>query len=159
MLHFLKLQHVGPAPELEIEFAPRMNFLTGDNGLGKSFLLEIAWWALTRTWASAPAAPQRLRGIDPSIYFQFDSKTGPLEHTSTFDRRTQAWTSKRGRPANPGLVIYAQSDGGFSVWDPARNYRPSSVVSMSCPTTVASSSLACRTSSPTSRPSITANAA
>lgn len=122
MLHYLKLQHVGPAPELAIEFAPRMNFLTGDNGLGKSFLLDIAWWALTRTWARVPAAPQRVRGVEPSIHFEFDSKTKLLKHTSTFNRRTQAWTSKPGRPASPGLVIYAQSDGGFSVWDPARNY-------------------------------------
>src|SRR5690606_20271372 len=27
-----------------------------------------------------------------------------------------------GRPANPGLVFYAMSDGSFAVWDPARNY-------------------------------------
>ena len=29
-----------------------MNFLTGDNGLGKTFLLDIAWWVLTQTWSS-----------------------------------------------------------------------------------------------------------
>ena len=29
---------------------------------------------------------------------------------------------QKGRPAIPGLVLYAQVDGGFSVWDPARNY-------------------------------------
>ena len=27
------------------------------NGLGKSFLLDLAWWALTRTWAGAVAQP------------------------------------------------------------------------------------------------------
>ena len=32
------------------------------------------------------------------------------------------WSRKAGRPWNPGLVIYAHADGGFSVWDPARNY-------------------------------------
>ena len=26
----------------------------GDNGLGKSFLLDTAWWALTGTWAGRP---------------------------------------------------------------------------------------------------------
>jgi recombinational DNA repair ATPase RecF len=36
-----------------------MNFLVGDNGLGKSFLLDAAWWALTRTWARHPLAPKR----------------------------------------------------------------------------------------------------
>lgn len=39
-----------------------------------------------------------------------------------FDRTTQSWPLQPGRPPKPGLVIYAQVDGGYSVWDPARNY-------------------------------------
>jgi DNA repair ATPase RecN len=39
MLEYLKLRNVGPAPELEMRFGPRLNLITGDNGLGKSFLL------------------------------------------------------------------------------------------------------------------------
>ncbi len=58
MLRKLKLTGVGPSPSLELEVAERLNVLTGDNGVGKSFLLDIAWWALTRTWASNPALPQ-----------------------------------------------------------------------------------------------------
>ena len=46
-----------PRPTMEIHFKPRMNFLTGDNGLGKTFLLDIAWWVLTRTWARMPVIP------------------------------------------------------------------------------------------------------
>ena len=30
--------------------APRLNLITGDNGLGKSFLLDVAWYCLTRRW-------------------------------------------------------------------------------------------------------------
>ena len=63
MLNYLKLENVGPAPKMEIDFKPRMNFLTGDNGLGKTFLLDIAWWVLTRTWARSPATPPR-RGLE-----------------------------------------------------------------------------------------------
>ena len=55
MLNYLKLDNVGPSPEMRIDFRPRMNS-TGDNGLGKTFLLDIAWWVLTRTWARHPAA-------------------------------------------------------------------------------------------------------
>ena len=36
--------------------------------------------------------------------------------------RDEAWQGKAGRPPSPGLVIYVHADGGFSVWDPARNY-------------------------------------
>lgn len=120
MLHHLKLQHVGPAPELEIDFAPRMNFLTGDNGLGKSFLLEIAWWVLTQTWATLPAAPHRVAGVAPTIQFGFENATGTINRTSTFHRGAQSWTIEQGQLPSTSLVIYAQAGGGFSLWDPAR---------------------------------------
>lgn len=146
MLHHLKLQHVGPAPEFEIEFAPRMNFLTGDNGLGKSFLLEIAWWVLTGTWVHLPAAPHRNGHIKPRIDSRFDGKRGfsvhsledqgnstpaqrqadgtrvPVHLISEFNRAEQYWTIQGDHYPNYGLVIYAHSDGGFSIWDRARNY-------------------------------------
>ncbi len=45
MLRKLVLKNVGPAAEAALDpVAPRLNLLTGDNGLGKSFLLEAAWW-------------------------------------------------------------------------------------------------------------------
>ena len=50
MLERLELKNVGPAPEMALDMAPRLNLITGDNGLGKSFLLDVAWWALTRKW-------------------------------------------------------------------------------------------------------------
>ena len=55
VLKRLNLRRVGPAERLEIEFVERLNVFTGDNGLGKSFVLDIAWWILTRTWAGRPA--------------------------------------------------------------------------------------------------------
>ena len=50
MLKHLELKNVGPAARMKLDFGSRLNLLTGDNGLGKSFLLDIAWWALTRRW-------------------------------------------------------------------------------------------------------------
>ena len=52
MLEDLELPNVGPAPRMKAEFAPRVNLITGDNGLGKSFLLDCAWWMVTRRWAA-----------------------------------------------------------------------------------------------------------
>jgi AAA domain, putative AbiEii toxin, Type IV TA system len=130
MLKRLSLSNVGPAPQLTAEFGERLNLLTGDNGLGKSFLLDIAWWSLTRRWpaelnpavaAGYTARPRSLAKAE--IKFEFTTKTGKTEsYTSTFDRSLQAWTGRPGRPSNPGLVLYAQVDGSFAVWDPARNY-------------------------------------
>ncbi len=130
MIYSLSMENVGPAPRMEMEFGTRLNLITGDNGLGKSFLLDTIWWALTRKWPheinSNLTSGFKARPSDPkqpaSIQFQLESKTKPVSYQSQYVARDQAWTGKAGRPHNPGLVIYAQADGGFSVWDPLRNY-------------------------------------
>jgi hypothetical protein len=120
MLKRLELRNVGPASHLALNpVAPRFNFLTGDNGLGKSFLLEAAWWALTRTWHETPAVPN---SPEASISYSFDGLGKTHSYTSKWNVKKQQWNRSTGRPPNPGLVIYARVDGSFSVWDPARNY-------------------------------------
>lgn len=129
MINMLRLQGVGPAPEMVLDFGSRLNLITGDNGLGKSFLLDIVWRALTRKWP-AELNPRLTSGYiarpQPQqkghIYFAFTGKAKEEQYTSTFRPDLQAWTGRAGRPANPGLVLYAMSDGSFAVWDPARNY-------------------------------------
>ena len=130
MLKKLHLKKVGPADEMVLALKPRLNLLTGDNGLGKSFLLDIAWWALTRRWPQSlnkalvsgyVARPESAK--EGSIAFTVQGKTGKdVRYESTFSARDEAWSGKAGRPYNPGLVLYAMADGGFAVWDPARNY-------------------------------------
>ena len=130
MLEYLRLHNVGPAPELEMKLAPRLNLITGDNGLGKSFLLDVAWWALTRRWphdlnpnltSGYPARPTEVKRL-ATIGFRLKPKGKSIAYESSYVPRDEAWLGKAGRPWNPGLVIYAHADGGFSVWDPARNY-------------------------------------
>ncbi len=122
MLESIHLKNVGPAAEMKMDLAPRLNLITGDNGLGKSFLLDVAWWALTRTWARnlvIPSAPPKKGQIE----FAYTKKTpGSYHFGSSFDRVKEQWSVKQSRPPIPGLILYAQVDGGFSVWDPARNY-------------------------------------
>lgn len=121
MLKALELHNVGPATQLAVNpVAPRFNFFTGDNGLGKSFLLETAWWALTRTWHETRAVPSQPVA---SISCSFDGVKGLHKNLSRWDVAAQRWSLPRGRPPNPGLVLYARVDGSFSAWDPARNYR------------------------------------
>ena len=92
MLTYLHLTNVGPASEMKLDLAPRLNLITGDNGLGKSFLLDAAWWALTRRWpqdlnakltSGYPARP-----TDPkkpaTIEFRLDSKAKSVSYSSTY---------------------------------------------------------------------------
>ena len=121
MLKYLHLKNVGPAATMELNLAERMNVLTGDNGLGKSFLLDVAWWALTRTWSGHHALPRSPKGA--SIGYAVRGKSGAAKpEVSTYRAAQEEWPAPAKRPAIPGIVIYARVDGGFSVWDPARNY-------------------------------------
>ena len=130
MIKHLKMTNVGPAPTMELEFGKRLNLLTGDNGLGKSFLLDIAWWVMTRKWpaelnpklTSGKVALPTDKKQKAEIDFSFSAASKTKGHASTFEPRSQNWTVPHGRPAIPGLVFYALADGSFSVWDPARNY-------------------------------------
>jgi len=120
---------VGPAQYMELDFGERLNVITGDNGLGKSFLLDIIWWTLTRKWPSevnsnltAGKMALPTNGHKASINFTIVSETKDVTYLSEYQKKEQVWTGKVGRPLNPGLVLYAMSDGSFALWDPARNY-------------------------------------
>jgi len=122
VLNYLKLENVGPSPKMEIDFSPRMNFLTGDNGLGKTFLLDIAWWGLDPDVGAAAGGPSLKARKTPkgtargttSIGFGYEQASGGVfQYESIFNRADQLWSVKRGRPAIAGAVIYAAGGRRF----------------------------------------------
>ena len=134
MLHSITTQAIGPCASMTVDLAPRLNLFAGDNGVGKSFLLDLAWWLLTRTWSGEPIRPTKaprtpaggargtIRYPISTVRFAIDKPTrGRSEYDVVFDWTKQDWKRVAGRPPSPGLVLYARVDGGFCVWDPARN--------------------------------------
>ncbi|MRG96502.1 AAA family ATPase [Polyangium spumosum] len=113
MLRSLKLVGVGPAPEIEMEFGSRINVMTGDNGLGKSFVLDVIWWALSGTWAGLPAWP---RADAEEARIEFNSNGFAA---AQFDHQRQQWSDFVVSP--DALVMYARVDGSVAMWDPARS--------------------------------------
>jgi DNA repair ATPase RecN len=114
MLKSLSIKNVGLARDLELRWARRFNVIGGDNGAGKSFLLDLSWWALTRTWADAPALPDPGSGR-ATINAEIAGKTIDKEIHSAYNRETQIWSIEKSRPAIPGIVVYIRVDGSFSV--------------------------------------------
>ena len=116
MLHRLHLKNVGPAPELALDpVAPRLNLITGDNGLGKSFLLDAAWYCLTRRWpqevnpglTNGAMALPRDRKQTATLTFTVDGEQRQeSEYACRFDLEEETWLGKAGRPVNPGLMLY-----------------------------------------------------
>ncbi len=125
-LRRLQLRGIGPAHDITLHTAERINLITGDNGLGKTFLLECAWWALSGSWAGMPAYPRPdAEKGDPQIAYQIAGESGPPEsQTIHYDWKQQAWPGHETLNIIPGLLIYARADGAFAVWDPIRNRTP-----------------------------------
>lgn len=123
VLEYLKISGVGPARELIFEPAERLNLLAGDNGLGKSFILDCAWWALTGNWAGIPAYP-RDWADEPTISFKVAGQSKTNKNLSAkYDRKVfgeNKWRLEQKRSVLPGLSIYVRVDGSFAIFDPAR---------------------------------------
>ncbi len=129
MLEYLELDNVGPAPRMKIDFAPRVNIITGDNGLGKSFLLDTAWWAIAADWpaevnrgmTTGLVARPRDRSEASTIRFRTRSDDGTIDSEETYSRRDEAWMDRALSTMTRCLVVYAHANGSFSVWDVVRN--------------------------------------
>ena len=122
-LAFLHIHGTGPATDMFLKPARRMTIITGDNGLGKSFLMECAWWALTASWVGHPAFP--VPSTD-EVYIEFGirgSANSPEEKIRIdYDASRPGWPLPNdGRRTIPGLIIYARVDGSFAVWDPIKS--------------------------------------
>ena len=117
MLSKLILSGVGPAKRLEAEFSQRLNLITGDNGVGKSFLLDLAWWMLVGRWPRSAGQVSPHRDV-PDIFVEA-VVDGDIRPMLNFDIPSQEWRNI-GHENYDELVIYAQVDGGFAVCDPAR---------------------------------------
>lgn len=122
MLKSLKLHGVGPVEDLSARFGERLNVFTGDNGLGKSFLLDVCFWVLTGSWPGGRMAMPDPDSRAPRISYELQSKTKSVSREMKYEFKLQSWPRPRGRPPMAGLVVYAAVDGSFAVWDPARNY-------------------------------------
>ena len=132
MLVSFKSSNVGPMASVDLAFASRLNVFTGDNSLGKSFLLDLLWFGLTRRWphdlnprldGGYPARPTVIRA-KAELTFRMRTLAGrtPKPVSFLFEKESQVWKTQRGRPSQPGLVVYAMADGSFAVWDPILNY-------------------------------------
>lgn len=118
----IRLRHTGPAEDLYLEFGERLTLIAGDNGLGKSFLLDTAWWALTGSWAGLAAYPfGSTQKRKPMIDFKIkDSSQREITGGSRFDWNKHEWRDRKDRPSVAAVSIYARVDGSFAIADETR---------------------------------------
>ena len=120
ILAYLETQSLGPTSSLVFRPAPRLNLITGDNGLGKTFVLDLAWWALTQNWVDLPANPIDFSpSRPPLIKFLVEGTEESRQMSAKFVKSN--WIIREKRSVLAGLVVYARVDGSFAIWDPVNN--------------------------------------
>jgi len=126
ILTYLETCAVGPVPRLVFRPGSRLNIITGDNSLGKSFLLDVIWWALTQSWIGEDMtpyqSPQKTIPL-PSITYQIAASIKTQPQKATFSFKTYTWSRPK-QQVLPGLVVYARADGSYAIWDPIRLEHP-----------------------------------
>lgn len=115
----LRTECVGPADALELELGDRLTVIAGDNGLGKSFLLDVAWWAVAGFWPTSggvrPFTDPRENPPPAIIRTRVTHESGSHECLSRYDAESDWWVPESEYPQAPTLGLYAQVDGSFSV--------------------------------------------
>lgn len=119
----IELVNVGPCDHVEMTLSSRLNIITGDNGLGKTFLMDCAWWALTNTWTGNEARPKYAGGSKrASISYAIAGKSKISKETKVlYDNKNLTWKRTADTATIPGLIIYALVDGSYAVWDPSKS--------------------------------------
>ena len=123
LLRTLEVSGCGPVERFEFQPAEHLTLVTGDNGLGKTFLLECCWFALTGSWAGTPIAP-RESATRSDVWLRYSvgrkGEYSPNDEVR-FDWDTMDWRWISGkRQVETGLILYARVDGSFAVWDPIK---------------------------------------
>ncbi|MDO5703636.1 MAG: AAA family ATPase [Paracoccus sp. (in: a-proteobacteria)] len=120
----LKLINAGPGAVMQLDFGERLSLITGDNGLGKSFLLDFAWWAATGEWAEREAVPPlNADAAQASVEYALRGHSGSLlTSTATFDRKLFAWSRSSTAMTVEALAVFSRADGSFAIADPLRKF-------------------------------------
>lgn len=120
----LRISELGPAIDFDYQPSRRLNIITGDNSLGKTFILDCVWWAITGEFCGYPILPSSsIAKRKPLLTYEFltgTSKTVSIK--GVFDWPRQQWSHRRGKSHSCGLSVFARFDGSFAIWDPVRRH-------------------------------------
>ncbi|ESX61922.1 hypothetical protein X760_07810 [Mesorhizobium sp. LSHC422A00] len=112
----LSIRNVGPFRNVQYHASRRLNLLAGDNSLGKTFLLELIWWALTGSWNILKADPLRSHSrVEMELSFDMSVSSG-LHVVVPYNRVENDW--QRPQIGYQDAVLYFGFDGNVTIFSP-----------------------------------------
>jgi predicted ATPase len=122
-IHF---KNIPPFHNINVNIADRLNLFTGDNGLGKTLLLEAAWWGLSGKWVDDSVPNFNQNDKESSIKFGLTIGQKDRYITIKNDPSQEEWIiDKFPNNIETGLAIYQRVDGSVGVFDSSRKQNSS----------------------------------
>ena len=121
MLKHIHAEGLGPAKDISWDLGQRLSLVVGDNGLGKTLLLDLIWWILTGRAVGEPMQGNRGLVHEPSIsWTHHEDPQQVFEAHLPAGKEPSDWirTSTDRSDALGNVLIYARSDGSYAVYDP-----------------------------------------
>lgn len=127
----LHITGIGPGSEFKLHFGPHLNLLTGDNGLGKSFLLEWVWYVLSHNWTQSVIYPGDKSGKIPTVSARHSLCSEECFYKAFFDYERLSWeiestpesTSLYKKQLDIVPMLFMGAEGNFVV----KNIRQSNI--------------------------------
>lgn len=121
VLRRLSISRVGPSHQIEYKPGDRLNIVTGDNSLGKTFLLDCMWWILTGSWLGDMAFPSHVSPRGAAIQADLSAHGRPATLLSgKYDHERALWKRDARTDVGTPLTIYARFDGSCAIRDSIR---------------------------------------
>jgi hypothetical protein len=134
MIHSARASYLLPFKTFDLEFGSRLNLITGNNGLGKTYLLQLLWQELSGELTNPSTWVPRQGQEDPHFELSRDLpyRAGSERRKCSYNysSKDQRWaveqddSSEVSLPDDFGPVgpaIYIKIDGSFSAYDYPRH--------------------------------------
>lgn len=117
--NFILPRSIGILENIAINFGKRLTLMTGDNGLGKTLILDVVWWILTGEWSERSILPfQKYKRMgSPDVRHSFrDQNSRKFIMERKYDWTKKSWSSDPRAQSISTICIYARVDGSFAVF-------------------------------------------
>jgi DNA repair protein RecN (Recombination protein N) len=129
MLELLRIRDLALIEDVELEFSPAMNVLTGETGAGKSFILRAVDFLTGERMDAALVRPGKERAVVEALFVTSEGETVIRRELSAETGRSRVYVNDRLssqeaiREMRPGLIVHTSQHGQQKLLSPSHQAR------------------------------------
>ncbi|TAD90276.1 MAG: ATP-binding protein [Alphaproteobacteria bacterium] len=113
----LRIQGIPPFVDASLRLGRRITAITGDNGVGKTVILDALYFMLTGHWPGGRVVAPGVMETEPVVQVRF----GEQVKTSIYNRRARYWLDTERPLTDQVMVISLDAKGGTTIFDPLKH--------------------------------------